>query len=171
MNLSFPTFSPAFSTFAGGLVRRGPHRFDGAYGPSIGWYLNNVRTSLVPELFGPYTYADFHQAPSLIGYRVNISLDFSLVETDTDQSGNFGLALMQAYYLDAFVSDAAATGLRFNLYAANGSSPWRYVYPISSWAPAPTGGKQARGVEIKLDFYTRDILAATEVNSWESLSW
>jgi len=168
----FPTFAPALRYRQGGIDLN-TNVLYGKAGADQGIFLQSVRVNYVPELFGPFLFADFHQAPSLVGYRAQISLDFSMLETENSPSDNsyLGLKLIHYFFKRSLQYDSANDGVYFNLASDNVLSPWRLIYPSCSFAPVPVADKQVRGVELKLEFYTRELLGTDQIGYWEHRQW
>ncbi len=168
MSAYFPTFAPALRTVDSvGNVIRGPHALtpqagvtDGLTGLINGVLLaRGAAVTYATEIYGPFTYTNYDEAPSLIGFRALVELEFSLIGMNSAWApGTQGFGLLLAYYLDAFTSDQYAA-LQFNLYRQSGT--WRGVYPTSSWNPKPAGDKQPSGYfEMTMSLRARSLIAA-----------
>lgn len=151
-----------------GNVTFGPHEIwiDGRNGVNL---KEMVFPNYTPHVFGPIEFAGYAQVPLLIGYRAQLSIQLTDIETSTTLA-NWGQYLLATYYLDSFAEDSFAK-VQFNLYYGNGGGPWRGIQFSSGYALRPMGGKMNKEalMDLELDFYTRDlqqVVIDTNAKTW-----
>lgn len=154
-------------------------------GPNWGVYLGRTDVSYTPEMIGPMDFANWRRAGYLLGYRANITLEFPLVEQNPASAQSFGLGLLMKLFNEGLKSGPSYCALQFNLFCDNAAgvvsppfpatpSPWRGVYPTSTWNPTWAGGKQqANGFTLTLTLETPDLIETTAPGPglWTTRTW
>ncbi len=123
----------------------------------------SARCDYVPEMLGPYMNTAYQDRLTLLGYRPTIDLTFPVVLSD----GASGLAVLLSYYT-ASLQTGTFAALQFNLFH-DSSAVWRGVFPTTSWAPKPMGGKDRSGYELEWTLRARDLITAP--GDWSTGTW
>ncbi len=177
---SFQQFDPAIRIVnSAGNVTRPELRLSVNSNAMTGLQITLSKTSCrySKQELGPFTFADWAMAPSILGYRAHVDLEFGLMQYALGDpfASAAGPGLMLQYYKEASLIVPSFAPLQFNLFYSNQNgtessvpSPWRGVYTESDWDIDPLGAQSA-GVAWTFKLYTRDLIDAP--GNWAQRTW
>ena len=150
-----------------GTTTAGPYQLElASSAATYGFLVASVEAQEDPEVLGPYKNAQWSSMAQWLGYRLYVTIHFTMVEAKP-VSPNYGLSLLHGLWRSAVENQVAFGALQFALY---GASAWHPMVPQDGavWKPSPMDGKWQL-FDVDFPLMSRELV--TNPGEWADQQW